>query len=118
MIVEKITFQQTFPTGEYQNMKLGIEIALTDTDTPLDAYVVAKGLVNTAFQKLHPQPTFTNETLTPIGQSIQSIDYKARENAEKEIDNASTIQDLEFYYEAAEKYGLMDLYNERLKMLQ
>ena len=50
--------------------------------------------------------------------TVPTIDYKAKEKAEADIDNATTIADLEFYADAAERYGLMDLYNQKLSSLK
>lgn len=53
--VNEITYQQTFPTGNYANVKLGIEMSLVPgIDDPLEAFAQARKIVNDAFQSLHP----------------------------------------------------------------
>lgn len=63
MRVEKIIFMQTFPTGQFANQKLGVEIEIEDPhpstgesnhDAAMDAFKEAKELVNTAFKKMNP----------------------------------------------------------------
>lgn len=52
---EKIIYMQTFPTGSFQNVKLGMEVSLDDTDDPQDAFYLAKKEVSHAFDKLNQQ---------------------------------------------------------------
>lgn len=60
--VDKITFQQTFPTGNYANMKLGIEMSLVPgVDDVQEAFEQAKKIVNDAFILLNPQITWNDQ---------------------------------------------------------
>lgn len=54
---DRITYQQTFPTGAYANIKLGIEMSLVPgVDDVQEAFQQAKQIVNEAFKKLNPEP--------------------------------------------------------------
>ena len=114
MKVKTISYAKVFPIAPYENQKIGVEMELDETDDWQEVFDLAKKMVH---KWANPQPTFTNETLTPIGQPLPSIDYRAKEKLEIDIDNATTKADLEFYVEAAEKYGLMELWNEKNKSL-
>lgn len=55
MKIDKITFQQTFPTGPYQNQKLGVEISFDDEkEFADDVFRYAKELCEGTFKKLNP----------------------------------------------------------------
>lgn len=72
MTIKTITFQQTFPTGQFQNQKLGVEIGIDEIDympTPNPdgtktlyskqdvaerTFMIAKKIVNETFEKLNP----------------------------------------------------------------
>jgi hypothetical protein len=73
MKVTKITFEQLFPTGQYANQRLGMEIEFqegdfnnysNEADVVQSAFSHAKELVNKSFQSLNPelqhQPTDYN----------------------------------------------------------
>ena len=115
MKVKTISYAKVFPIAPYENQKIGVEMELDETDDWQEVFDLAKTMVH---KWANPQPTFTNETLTPIGQPLQSIDPKKRDETEIAIDNATTKKDLEFYVEAAEKYGLMELWNEKNNSLK
>lgn len=63
MKITTITFMQTFPTGNFSNQKLAVEVEIEDPhsstgesnhDAAMDAFKEAKELVNTAFKKMNP----------------------------------------------------------------
>lgn len=63
MTITTITFQQTFPTGQFANQKLGIEIEVPDfhpstgesnVDKAMDAFMEAKRIVGNAFKAMNP----------------------------------------------------------------
>lgn len=116
---DKIIFMQTFPTGEYRNQKLGMEILLDDGDSPKAAFQLAKELVNEAFIELNPiDGTWDARNGILKLNDPPPIRNLAAERTEIEIDRARTQEDLEFLYEAAEKYNLTQQYNNKLKQLQ
>ena len=56
MKIEKITYQQTFPTGNFMNQKLGMEIQVGD-DEQLEyeeIFALAKEYCESSFKKLNP----------------------------------------------------------------
>lgn len=61
MRIEKIKYEQLFPTGVYQNQRLSIEIQLEESDF-IDsteagthrAFAIAKSFVESAFKQLNP----------------------------------------------------------------
>lgn len=63
MRIEKIHYEQLFPTGIYANIRLGVDIEVdtphpstgeSNHDAAMDAFKEAKELVNKAFEKLNP----------------------------------------------------------------
>lgn len=58
MKIEKITYQQTFPTGNFMNQKLGMEVSIDDTDVfesdrAVEAFKYAKAVVEKTFSELN-----------------------------------------------------------------
>ena len=66
MKVERIAFEQLFPTGVYANQRLRIEVIPDgDSDESIyEAFETAKNLVNNAFEKLNPAMEFNNGVLS------------------------------------------------------
>ena len=119
----KVTYKKIFPIGSYQNESIGVEMDLDDTDSPDAAFEECKRLVE-KWGTPPPEKTFLETLTTPLTGSATTppIRNLAEEREmikiETAIDKATKVSDLEFYVEAAEKYGLMDLYNQRLNLLK
>lgn len=94
MKIERITFQETFPTGNFSNNKLGIEIQLDDTDSPQQAYQTAKQIVNDAFVALNPQIQWNEQEQDQSVAEAQKIINLEHERIEIRIDNAKSIDEL------------------------
>jgi len=109
MKVEKIIFFQTFPTGSFQNQKLGIEIVLeendflAENDTPFyeprnsdivikKAFAEAKKMVNDAFKAMNPEISedqFRGSTMMPLNESHPSV----RPIPEVQVDKTANRED-------------------------
>lgn len=55
MVINKITYEQLFPLAQYSNVRLGMEITLTEGDMIEDAYAKAKTIATESFERLFPQ---------------------------------------------------------------
>ena len=125
-----VKYSKKFPYAPYLNEDIGFEMEIP-SDSKESAMLVLKELKEMA-EKFHkdnnPQtevgePFTANAThlhLSNMGgatTSIPTIDPRAYENAEIGIDNATTIQDLEFYADIAVKYGLVEMYLNKKKQL-
>lgn len=119
--VDRITFQQTFPTGSYANMKLGIEMSLVPgVDDVDEAFVQAKKIVNDAFEKLNPHIVWNDSPQPTTEKQIPSIDRKAIEKLEKAIDDSTTLHELDLLYEDilnTKQQSLRDQFTEKKKSL-
>ena len=128
MKIKNISFSQSQETmsqttGLKKWNKVGMEAELEDGDDPQMSMLELKKKVEIIFKVNNPQlvdggtvdwkPNY-DFTTTPI----PTVDYRAKEKLEIDIDNATTKADLEFYVEAAEKYGLMELWNEKNNSLK
>ena len=115
--VTKVTYQKVFPIQQYVNEKIGIEMDVNDGN-PDEAFEECKRLV----EKWGAKPETEEDVLSfkgvPLDKLIPTIDPRAYETAEIGIDNATTIQDLEFYADIAVKYGLVEMYLSKKKSLQ
>ena len=123
--VTKVTYQKVFPIQQYVNEKIGIEMDVNDGN-PDEAFEECKRLVEkwglkhtdeyvvSDIQGFQPTPPFKNSM--PV--IIPTIDPRAYEKAEIGIDDAKTIQELEFYADIAVKYGLVEMYLAKKKTLE
>jgi hypothetical protein len=117
--VDKIFFQQTFPTGNYANVKMGIEMSLVPgVDNVQEAFVEARTIIATAFKALNPD-------LTP-----SLSDYNTGEQAKPKeinleagrveilIENASSMDELQTYWVNADKYNLRNQWHSKMEQLR
>ena len=120
--VTKVTYQKVFPIQQYVNEKIGIEMDVNDGN-PDEAFEECKRLV----EKWGKQPednyqplerVYINALAAEAVKGVPTIDPRAYETAEIGIDNATTIQDLEFYADIAVKYGLVEMYLAKKATLQ
>lgn len=56
MRIEKIYFEQLFPTGQYANQRLGVEGTLQEGELYENAFAHAKSIVEAAFKSMNPEP--------------------------------------------------------------
>jgi len=58
MKITTLTYQQTFPTGQFMNVKLGMEVSLEESDSqPVEeTYKRMKELTEKAFREMYPEP--------------------------------------------------------------
>lgn len=132
MKLKTISYAKVFPLAAYVNEKIGVEIELDEHDDWEENFSLAKRMVEKFHKDNNPQLTdeMYNQPSAGVGTTswnfpqptaiipIQSIDPKKKDETEIAIDNATTLEDLEFYWDAAEKYGLVSQFNEKKKMLQ
>jgi len=129
MKVTKITFEQLFPTGQYANQRLGIEIDIDDYDFRIGeqegkdkqevvktGFEYAKKLVNEAFQALNPDltsPIYEQETPTTEIQVERRIGALA-----EDILSSPDMKTLESYKLIVRaKPELQEAYDKRLEEL-
>lgn len=93
MRVEKITFMQTFPTGQYANQKLGVEIIMhevhpvNESSAVADAFERAKKLVEESFKALNP-----HLSAVPDGQGFDARFYsQSSARASEQVDTVIGI---------------------------
>ena len=117
-----ISYQKVFALAPYINEKIGIEMDLDDTDSPDAAFEECKRLVEKWGAQEPPQldiySALAKRGVQATNVAAPSIDPRAYEAAEIAIDNATTIQDLEFYADIAVKYGLVEMYLAKKKTLE
>lgn len=133
MTVEKIYFEELFPTGMYANQRLGIEISISPEDSILQAYKYAKAEVNESFKAINPE-AIVKEAATgrlvsvddaldgviPV-QQVVKFDIQAEvENTIAEIEKCTEIDGygglLSFRLPAAQNAAVKAAYD--LKMIQ
>lgn len=128
MKIEKIFFEQLFPTGAYANQRLGMEISFEDRDigwgdseetATQKAYAKAKALVEAAFQSLNPSPTpsITDYNTGPYGAEEQQVDRRIGVLAD-DIHSSPDLKTLESYKLIVKgNTELKTAYDKRLKEL-
>lgn len=123
MKVTKITFEQLYPTGQYANQRLGIEIAIDEFEAMKDenianAYSYAKNLVNDAFKSLNPELSTPSITDYNTGQPAEIQVEKRIGLLTDDILNCQDLKILESYKLIVRaKPELQAAYDQRLKEL-
>lgn len=85
MTAEKIIFFQTFPTGSFQNQKLGIEITVNPSDSIKEAFEYAKNELNECFNAMNQQPDM-QEFEPFVGKSMPHPSYPPTQIQETQTD--------------------------------
>lgn len=93
--IDRIFFQQTFPTGQYANVKLGVEMALVPgVDDVQEAFKEAKATVDTAFKAMNLiiEPDYSAIPGHPMNET-NSIDKRV-ETIIGDIELCASINDI------------------------
>lgn len=135
MKVTTITFMQTFPTGNYSNQKLGVEIELEEKDrdgSDATAEIVAKGIfeyakkvVNDAFKEMNPGIELTTDYSAIPGHPMNVTQVDSREEKIKAmfitISECKTVRNLSMFEAEVIRLNdksLFEAYNNKKKELQ
>ncbi len=144
MKIEKIAYEQLFPTGVYANQRLRVEVILDEYDftakpvvnpnPPHDithlqlpnpeeviqkAFAYAKQVVNDAFVKMNPQITWDEKPTQPI--ENETIELTPEDGLIEIIDQCRTIQLLERQRKQVERMGsprVTERFENKLKNLK
>ena len=117
MTVERITVKQVYSTGDqYLPLHIGMDILVQEGEDRNKLFWEGKSQIDTwaaeNYQKQNPHQYFPP---TP-SQPVQSFDPK-RQDTISIIQDCNTKEELEKQKSNAEKYGLMELWNEKNKSL-
>ena len=128
-----VKYSKKFATAPFLNEDIGFEYECDLGINQKDAVLEIVGKLKAMAEKFHKDnnPQITDEVKLyssnlewgPLKTKenaalIPTIDPRAYETAEIGIDNATTIQDLEWYADIAVKYGLVEMYLNKKKSLQ
>lgn len=120
MRAEKVIYMQTFPTGNFSNQKLGVEIILEPGEGVEECFKAAKTAVEAAFRAMNPSPT---PSITDFNTGMQGIPEPPKvinleaERVAIQIENSTSVQELRSYGDKAVIHGLMDIYEKKLAEL-
>ena len=89
MKIDRISFEELFPTGTYANQRLKAEIVLDGGEDPIKAFLLAKELVYKAFEQTKPQLEYASIPGHPM---YVQPEPKSEEQISRE-------QQIEGYYE-------------------
>ncbi len=116
---DRINYQKTFNLGNYCSERIGMEAQLDEGDNAEECLLELKKKVEMMHKvtniPLEYGPIMPLTITTP--QPIPSIDYKAKEEIEDAINDATSIEALAKTKEGASKYGLTTQYMDKLKSL-
>ena len=134
-----VKYSKKFPYAPYLNEDIGFEMDLgvgasdRSEETIMESLKYLKSLAERFHKENNPQLTddlpmvgLHEHQIVGNGEPFQNsmpiilptIDPRAQETAEIAIDNATTIQDLEFYADIAVKYGLVEMYLNKKNALE
>ena len=118
MKIKTIQYSQS-KESSYEGLKrwdkVGIEAELEEGDKPVDVFMELKAKTTAWLEPIVGGTIRWQEQ--PSIQPLQSIDYKAKEKLEIDIDNATSLEELHKLHEGAVKYELVDAYHEKVKQL-
>jgi len=133
MRITSISFQQTFPTGNFSNNKLGMEIDIEEGDEikVQDAFVRAKEICEKAFAALNPQINWNGETkdlgwyapratLTEDDLKEKTIDpiTAMKELINSKYQNKKTLESLKQKVSDLNNPEVTEIFNNRLKSFE
>lgn len=128
MKIERVCYEELFPTGAYANQRLRADILLDDSDDPIRGFLLAKELVHKAFEQTKPMevdyssipghPTHVTEP-----KSEEQISHDQQVQGYHQIINSKwvTVKGLEQYREkikALSNEALTEAFENKLKQLQ
>lgn len=124
MRVDKIYFEELFPTGQFANQRLSMDIIMEPQDYEFgevkavhQAYAYAKELTHSSFKALNPHlsaPTSTDNTPSAIAPAID----RGKETLKEIINDCTTVEELIKQKNNIMKYGLVDMYADKLEFLE
>lgn len=102
MHINKVTYSQLFPIGQYLNERVGVEIELTAGENPMEALETAKQLTIEFNKKNSPQP-----------EEEKVIQSNREKEAEKNrllelMNDCKTPSELKQYSVLAKQHGLQN----------
>jgi hypothetical protein len=126
MIVQRICFEQLYPTGEFANQRLRVEGTLMEGESITEAFNHAKAMVDAAFKTINPNVISSNQPPEPLPEThIQKQHKEEREKIMLDGINACTTipkpDGLESFWLGVQQSGnkqIMDAYLLKLKELQ
>ncbi len=128
MIVDRISYKKIFPIGSFVNETIGMEAELEAGDDAQECLVKLKNAIEDLHRKTNPglyvvtqgsegRGEFINALDLFKPEPIPSLDYKAKEKLEIDIDNAKVLYDLQILQGEVAKYGLITQYMDKLRQL-
>ena len=118
-----VKYSKKFPYAPYLNEDIGFEMEVGEDIITNKSYVFAilatlKEMAEEFHESANPHLQYQSTELIPQGQQpLQSIDPKKADTIEK-IQDCKTTDELEKWKSDAEKYGLMELWNEKNNSLK
>lgn len=124
MKIERISFEQLYPTGIYANQRYRAEASVEEGEDLVECYKVLQSKTEAAFVAMNPHIKW-NEAANQYGQNISYasstpnvIDRKKIDETEIKIDNCTTVDELKGLESDALKYGLVNQYINKKKTFQ
>ena len=127
MKIDRISFEELFPTGTYANQRLKAEIVLDGGEDPIKAFLLAKELVYKAFEQTKPQLEYATipghpMSTSPSPRTEEEISREQQISGYYEIiQMASNKKQLEAHrgnIERLNELSLTEAFNNKINSLQ
>lgn len=114
-----VKYSKKFPYAPYLNEDIGFEMEIPDDGDPMAELVTLKHMAERFHKEGNPHLYGTNAISIPQGpyQPMQDYDPK-KADTESIIYDCNTKEELEKQKSNAEKYGLMELWSNKLNELK
>lgn len=120
MIPDRINYSESIetvmPNGLKRWRKLEIGGTIQEGETFTQATIDAESKLQSALRTIVGESTPSAEYSSEIKQEMKETNLEA-ERVEILIDNAETEKELTTYWNSAEKYGLVEMYNKKMEEL-
>lgn len=117
MKIDKIAYEQLYPTGVYANQRYLAEATLEVGDNITECYLKLAEECEKAFVAKNPQINW-NETALPQPTFTINLDDERRQIVLDNINNSTSLAQLKIYESDSMKYDLVQEYLNKKKSLQ
>jgi len=124
MVIDRIHYEQLFPTGVYANQRLRAEATVSGEDNLTDCYKKLQRVVEDSFTEMNPQIQWHDSippTPTPIPETQidKTPEQRKIDSMIKDMSTVTDLKVLESYKFLAKKYPeIKEAYEAKLKELQ
>lgn len=117
MKIERISYQQLFPTGQFQNQKLGIEVTPSENDDPQAVFSKLKGMIEYCFKAMNPEIPITPTDFNTGETAAVTVQVEPKTPKEQQIASTkeailtcTSLKSLEIFKKLVDRENIKELH--------